>query len=126
MDKDILVVYYTYTGKTEVFAKELRAHGIRTLNIDEDSVVNEPFILVTPTYSFGEVPKTVLAFLDNNSDNLKAVMSSGNRNWGGNFAIAGDIVSETYGVHLIGKFEMNGNKNDVEKLVSYIKGGDNY
>ncbi|HEC2241665.1 TPA: class Ib ribonucleoside-diphosphate reductase assembly flavoprotein NrdI [Staphylococcus delphini] len=125
MDKDILVVYYTYTGKTEVFAKELRAHGIRTLSIDENSVVNEPFILVTPTYSFGEVPETVLAFLNNNGNNLKAVMSSGNRNWGGNFAIAGDIVSKTYGVQLIGKFEMNGNKDDVEKLVSYIKGGDN-
>lgn len=50
-----------------------------------------------------------------------AVMSTGNRNWGQNFAKSGETISNNYNVELIGKIEMMGTKLDVEKLVNYIK-----
>lgn len=47
-------------------------------------------------------------------------MSSGNSNWGDNFAKSGEIISETYKVELIGKFELAGTEKDVDKLIDYI------
>src|SRR5699024_4094058 len=67
--------------------------------------LDESYILVTPTYGFGAVPDTVKEFLQANSYNLVAVASSGNRNWGQNFARAGEYISSDYSVEIQMKFE---------------------
>lgn len=116
-----LVVYYSYTNKTENFIDKLRSRGkVRVVKLEENTQVHEPFVLITPTYSFGEIPIPVTEFLKVYGSNLLGVMSSGNRNWGENFAKAGDIISKQYEVDLIGKFEMYGNEKDVDKLLSYL------
>ncbi|UXU70541.1 class Ib ribonucleoside-diphosphate reductase assembly flavoprotein NrdI [Mammaliicoccus sciuri] len=79
------------------------------------------YILITPTYNFGEVPEEVNAFLENHNKDMIAVMSAGNRNWGQNFAKSGETISKKYNVELIGKFEMMGTQSDVEVLKVYIK-----
>lgn len=121
-NKDSLtIVYYTKTKQTEKFvSKLLEAIDIQSIKIQEELIVDTPFILLTPTYFFGEVPKEVTEFLHHNHNNLVAVMSSGNRNWGGNFAKSGETISREYNVELIGKYELAGNNQDVERLVSYI------
>ena len=121
-NKDSLtIVYYTKTKQTEKFvSKLLEAIDIQSIKIQEELIVDTPFILLTPTYFFGEVPKEVTEFLHHNHNNLVAVMSSGNRNWGGNFAKSGETISKEYNVELIGKYELAGNNQDVERLVSYI------
>lgn len=87
-----LVAYYSYTHKTENFINRLKQNkGIRTANIEKDDI-SEPYVLITPTYSFGEIPSPVQDFLNKHNNNLIAVMSSGNRNWGDNFAKAGELI----------------------------------
>lgn len=122
-NKDSLtIVYYTKTKQTEKFvSKLLEAIDIQSIKIQDELIVDTPFILLTPTYFFGEVPKEVTEFLHHNHNNLVAVMSSGNRNWGGNFAKSGETISKEYNVELIGKYELAGNNQDIERLVSYIK-----
>src|SRR5699024_7568192 len=97
-NKDSLtIVYYTKTKQTEKFvSKLLEAIDIQSIKIQEELIVDTPFILLTPTYFFGEVPKEVTEFLHHNHNNLVAVMSSGNRNWGGNFAKSGETISREY------------------------------
>lgn len=121
-NKDSLtIVYYTKTKQTEKFvSKLLEAIDIQSIKIQDELIVDTPFILLTPTYFFGEVPKEVTEFLHHNHNNLVAVMSSGNRNWGGNFAKSGETISKEYNVELIGKYELAGNNQDIERLVSYI------
>lgn len=75
--------------------------------------INEPYILVTGTIGFGEVPQQVQSFLDVNHSYLRAVAASGNRNWGQNFAKAGRSISEDYNVPLLMKFEVQGTNKDV-------------
>lgn len=121
-NKDSLtIVYYSKTKQTEKFvSKLLEAIDIQSIKIQDELIVDTPFILLTPTYFFGEVPKEVTEFLHHNHINLVAVMSSGNRNWGGNFAKSGETISKEYNVELIGKYELAGNNQDIERLVSYI------
>lgn len=121
-NKDSLtIVYFTKTKQTEKFvSKLLKEINIETIKIHEGLIVNTPFILLTPTYYFGEVPIEVTEFLHHNNNNLVAVMSSGNRNWGQNFAKSGETISKKYNVELIGKYELAGNNQDIERLVSYI------
>lgn len=118
----IHLVYYSQTGQTERFIeKVLEKVNIQTIKIEKDMMIDTKYILLTPTYMFGEVPEEVVKFLSNNSENMLAVMSSGNRNWGSNFAKAGDIISSYYKVELIGKYELAGTNKDVDTLVNYIE-----
>ncbi len=43
--------------------------------------VHEPFIIVTGTIGFGEVPEPVQSFLEVNHQYIRGVAASGNRNW---------------------------------------------
>ncbi|MDT0700326.1 class Ib ribonucleoside-diphosphate reductase assembly flavoprotein NrdI [Staphylococcus chromogenes] len=114
----LCICYYTFSMKTERFINKL--NDVEKVKINRDSLINKPYILVTPTYNIGEIPEEVDIFLNNNHANMIAVMSSGNRNWGENFAIAGEKIADRYKVDLIGKFEMYGTQNDVDKLINYI------
>lgn len=108
------VVYFSFSGNVRRFIK--RAEIEDALEITEQNCydqITEPYILVTGTIGFGEVPAPVQYFLDVNSDNLQAVAASGNRNWGPNFAKAGRTISEKYQVPLLMKFEVQGSNKDV-------------
>ena len=108
------VVYFSFSGNVRRFIK--RAEIDDTLEITLDNCtepVNEPYILVTGTIGFGEVPQPVQSFLEVNHAQLQAVAASGNRNWGQNFAKAGRTISEDYDVPLLMKFEVQGTNNDV-------------
>ncbi|MDP4448278.1 class Ib ribonucleoside-diphosphate reductase assembly flavoprotein NrdI [Staphylococcus hyicus] len=118
-NKDMIIAYYSFSGKTEKFINKLS--GFNIININKNTIIDNPYILVTPTYNIGEVPEEVNLFLQNNHKNMIAVMSAGNRNWGSNFAVSADKISNKYNVDLIGKFEMYGTQNDVDKLISYIR-----
>jgi protein involved in ribonucleotide reduction len=55
------------------------------------------------------------------SDRIFSVSSSGNRNWGRNFAVAADKVSEMYDIPLAFKFELSGTMEDINQFVDIIK-----
>ncbi|GGI39279.1 class Ib ribonucleoside-diphosphate reductase assembly flavoprotein NrdI [Mammaliicoccus stepanovicii] len=105
------VIYYSLTGNVKRFIQKSGLTDTMALTeVNKFEVINEPFIIVTGTIGFGQIPDTVQDFLDINHEQLKAVVGSGNRNWGQNFAKAGDEIAEKYHVPLLMKFELHGNQ----------------
>jgi protein involved in ribonucleotide reduction len=94
------------------------------IHIQDGLIVDEPFILITYTTGFGQVPPNVLDFLKNNHKYLIGVAASGNRNWADSYCASADIIANQYNVPIISKFELFGTKTDVEyfkKRVSEIE-----
>lgn len=111
------VIYFSFSGNVQRFIKRTELSDV--MEITEDNCqeeVNEPYILVTGTIGFGEVPQEVQQFLQVNHQHLQAVAASGNRNWGQNFAKAGQTISEQYNVPLLMKFEVQGSNSDVKEF----------
>ncbi|PGQ63345.1 class Ib ribonucleoside-diphosphate reductase assembly flavoprotein NrdI, partial [Bacillus thuringiensis] len=92
------------------------------VQIDEDLVIDEDFILITYTTGFGNVPERVLDFLERNNEKLKGVSASGNRNWGDMFDASADKISTKYEVPIVSKFELSGTNNDVEYFKERVVG----
>lgn len=119
----IPIIYYSRTGQTEKFIEKLQEKiNINTYAIHEntDLTISSKYILITPTYKFGEVPERVIEFLKDNGQNLIGVISSGNKNWGMNFAKAGDLISSALQVPLIHKYELAGTEADINFIVEYL------
>lgn len=107
----MLIVYDSLTGNVERFVNKLPRKSVKII---DGLRVNEPFILVTYTIGFGGVPESTANFLKENYSYLQAVVSSGNKVWGSNFARAGDTISDQYLVPLLLKFELSGTNRDLE------------
>ena len=90
--------------------------------MDHFGYVTEPYVLVTYTIGFGDVPDEVIEFLEDNAAYCKAVAVSGDRIWGNNFGLAGDTISRNLGIPLIMKFEKGGTPSDVKRFIDYTKG----
>lgn len=109
----MLIVFDSKTGNIRRFIDAL---GLKAVEINPQLIeqpINEPFVLVTYTTGFGNVPPSTLYFLELNHVNLRGVAASGNRIWGDNFAISADVISEMYRVPILHKFEMSGMPEDV-------------
>jgi protein involved in ribonucleotide reduction len=114
----VLIIYASRTGNVKRFIDKL---DMNTKAIGDIDVVDEPFVLLTYTDRFGEVPKAVSDFLDKHHEYLVGVSASGNRNWGADlFARSADKVSQKYGVPIISKFEMSGGKGDVKNFIEGV------
>lgn len=107
------IVYASLTGNVRRLAAKLDANAI-----DHTSVahVGEPFVFITYTIGFGDVPAGVFAWLDANRNNLRGIVASGNRNWGANFAKAGDTLAERYNTPLLRKVELAGTPADITAI----------
>lgn len=124
-----LLVYFSSTsGNTARFIEKLGlpAQRIPLHRGDGDLTVDEPFILVTPTYGGGQgrgeekgaVPKQVIRFLneERNRQNIRGVISAGNTNFGDSFGAAGDIISRKCHVPHLYRFEVFGTQEDVDRV----------
>lgn len=121
----VKVVYFSSaTNNTKRFVEKL---GLPNERIplhanDPELLVNEPYVLIVPTYGGGSikgaVPKQVIAFLNNpeNRRHCVGVISSGNTNFGKAYCIAGDIISSKLGVPHMYKFELLGTPEDVSRV----------
>ena len=110
----MLIVYDSLTGNVKRFINKL---GVETIKITPNLLVNRPFILVTYTIGFGEIPKTTEDFLSENHPNIIGVAVSGNKNWGERFAKAADTISIKYNVPIVHKFELSGSPKDVDIFI---------
>lgn len=110
-----VVFYSTSSRNTERFVSRL---GVETFRLASPG---RPFLLITPTYGDGEVPKPVIHFLNKHHSLLAGVIASGNRNFGSRFALAGDIISYKCRVPLLHKFELAGLETDVVKVQSLLE-----
>jgi protein involved in ribonucleotide reduction len=114
----LLIAYDSKTGNVKRFVKKLNMH---TVKIADNLLIEEPFILVTYTTGFGEVPETTARFLERNYKFLKGVAASGNKNWGSNYAKSADLISMQYNVPIISKFELSGTNQDVARFLQEVE-----
>lgn len=109
----MLIAYDSKTGNVRRFVNKL---NMRVIQIEEDLILNEPFVLITYTTGFGQVPQKVMKFLEKNHKYLRGVAASGNRNWGDMFAKSADIISVKYMIPIVTKFELSGTELDVQNF----------
>ena len=125
-----LVYFSSVSENTHRFVRKLgfpADHVIR-IPLHGRIEVDQPFVLVLPTYgggkvspdinSGGYVPKQVIAFLNNehNRSLIRGVIAAGNNNFGEEFAYAGNVVSAKCGVPYLYRFELMGTPEDVESV----------
>lgn len=124
-----MIIYYdSKTGNVERFVRKLSAStGWDCVKVADAPVVSEKGHLITYTTKIGCVPASTERFLQENHPYVLSVSSSGNRNWGPNFALAADKIARQYGIPLLFKFELSGLEQDLqifmEKAVSYRNRG---
>lgn len=84
--------------------------------------VDEPYVLMIPTYGGGNeggaVPRQVIKFLNDahNRSLIRGVIAAGNTNFGAAYCIAGDIISSKCQVPYLYAFELLGTAEDVERV----------
>lgn len=130
------IVYFSSTSEnTHRFVQKLTCVSHRIpLNLQEYMVVDSEYILICPTYSGGgknthghvdtrgAVPKQVIHFLndEHNRKLCRAVIGTGNTNFGDSFALAGPIIAAKVGVPLAYQFELSGTQEDVARVQMLI------
>lgn len=114
----MIIAFDSKTGNVRRFVQNL---GFPSVEIHDGLELLNPFVLITYTTGFGNVPKTTLDFLQSNHIFLQGVAASGNTIWGDNFAISADKISNMYQVPILHKFEMSGMPEDVKTLTERVQ-----
>jgi len=123
----MLVVYYSSaTENTRRFVDKLCLPSARIppRKWEEPLIVDEPYVLVCPTYGGGAsishqnsrpVPPQVIRFLndEHNRSLIRAVIAGGNSNFGADFGKAGDVIAAKCKVPYVYRFELLGTDEDV-------------
>jgi protein involved in ribonucleotide reduction len=119
----MIIAYASLTGKTRNFAERLskRIPDCELIHIKKDTKIDRPFVLITYTFSVGQIPNEVQSFLMNSGDHIVAVAGSGERNWGSRFCKASIDISKQYNVPLLHNFEKMGYDSDVDIVATKIK-----
>ncbi|WP_370639807.1 class Ib ribonucleoside-diphosphate reductase assembly flavoprotein NrdI [Borrelia sp. RT5S] len=115
----MLVVYASKTGNVGRFIAKTGLQDVFQIETG-DETVGEPYVLLTYTAPFGNIPPEVEKFLVNNWKLMVGVAGSGNKNWGDSFCNAVNLIRRKYGVEEILKFELAGNVHDVNNFVERI------
>ncbi|MDR2114601.1 MAG: class Ib ribonucleoside-diphosphate reductase assembly flavoprotein NrdI [Bifidobacteriaceae bacterium] len=120
----MLVYFSSASGNTERFIQKLDwpAQRIPLHSGDPELQVNQPYVLLVPTYGGGNiagaVPKPVIRFLNckSNRDLIRGVIATGNTNFGTAYGLAGKIISAKCGVPHLYTFELLGTPADLEAV----------
>jgi protein involved in ribonucleotide reduction len=129
------VIYFSsFTGNTHKFVGKLEVESARLplRGSDPHVVADEPYILIVPAYGEGvdtkAVPKQVITFLksETNQRLLRGVIGSGNRNFGGDFCLAGRQIARRFSVPLLHQFEISGLTEDVQAAQHHINEMDHH
>ncbi|MFT4052015.1 MAG: class Ib ribonucleoside-diphosphate reductase assembly flavoprotein NrdI [Microbacterium sp.] len=129
----LLVYFSSVSGNTARFVERLGMPAVRIpLHPSDPAIeVDEPFVLVTPTYGGGQgrgeekgaVPKQVIRFLNDEKNRrlIRGVISAGNTNFGEHFCVAGDIISRKCHVPHLYKLELFGTQDDVDRVTDGLE-----
>lgn len=119
-----LVFFSSVSGYTARFIGSLGQPALRIPLYRHESPlrVEQPYVLVTPTYGGGDghgaVPKQVIRFLndEHNRDLIRGVIAAGNTNFGDAYCLAGDIIARKCDVPHLYRLELFGTPDDVESV----------
>lgn len=121
-----MITYFSsVSGYTHRFVEKVALPARRIPlrpRVDGMLEINEPCVLIVPTYGAGPhtkaVPKQVIQFLNvkANRNLVWGVIGAGNTNFGEAYGIAGDIISHKLQVPLLYRFEIVGTPEDVVKV----------
>ena len=119
------LVFFSLTGQTRRFIKKLGLDSYEIDATDPFYEMNEPFILIVPTYDI-EVTEVVNDFIEHktNRDNMLGVAGGGNLNFADLFIFTAKDIARDYNVPLVFSFEFSGTDDDVKnfkKVVSEIE-----
>lgn len=116
------IVYYSLTGQIRRFIKKTEITAIEITNQNPQFELDEEYILVAPSYD-ADVIQPLYDFINykNNSSLIKAVVGSGNRNFGENFAMTAKSIAKEYNIPLVFTFEFNGTSQDVENFKKVVQ-----
>lgn len=121
MESGLLIVFTSRTGNVRRFVQKLPFPSVEINRQNVDTAqITKPFVFVTYTTGFGQVPIPAAKFIKNNREWLRGVAASGNRNWAGYFAKAADAIAEQYDVPILLKFELSGTDEDVQKFIERV------
>lgn len=118
------IVYFSnVTNNTARFVDKLEWGSSTRIPIKGDFEEELPhsYVLFVPSYGTsdtGHVPPQVRKFLKNPEHRKKCVgiIGTGNRNFGEEYAMAGDVVAEKLGVPMLYRLELAGTETDVTKV----------
>ena len=123
----MLVVYFSSaTENTKRFVEKLGlpSQRIPLRRSDPELTVDEPYVLICPTYGGGvsvsggnsrPVPGQVMRFLNNegNRSLIRGVIAAGNSNFGADYCLAGKVIADKCKVPYLYRFELMGLAEDV-------------
>ncbi len=118
-----MTIYYdSKTGNVERFIAKVSAiTNWRCIKITSSMFVFDYGHFVTYTTKIGSIPDSTSAFMNENREYILSVSSSGNMNWGDNFARAADKVSKEHHIPILIKFELSGLVRDVNNFIQKVK-----
>jgi len=119
-----LVYFSSVSENTHRFIErlEIEAQRIPLKHTQPFLHVQEPYVLVLPTYGGGResgaVPRRVITFLNDEGNRalIRGVIAAGNTNFGEAYCIAGKIVSAKCQVPYLYAFELLGTTEDVTRV----------
>ena len=119
-----LIVYFSSSSEnTHRFVQRLGLPAVRIpLNERERIQVDEPYILIVPSYggggTAGAVPRQAIRFLNDphNRQRIRGVIAAGNRNFGEAYGRAGHVIKQKCGVPYLYRFELRGTPQDVDNV----------
>lgn len=117
-----MVIYYdSKTGNVARFIDKIRSRTAwNCLKITDLNAVDQEGHLITFTTRIGSVPDSSLWFMERYGRFVLSVSSSGNRNWGPNFALAADKIARQYTIPILTKFELSGLDRDVNDFIREV------
>lgn len=111
----IKIVYFSRSGNIKSIVDQLENPSLRIENGKE--IVNEPYVLMTSSIGYGEIPPVVQEFLKNNSKLIKAVAGSGSMaRHADTFNFASKKISKEYNVDLLVAVDGKGTSEDLQEL----------
>lgn len=120
------LVYYTKTGNTKRFVDKINGYeSIELSPIDPFITLNEPYILVIPSYEpnvLPEIYETLVDFFEINDNVVLCVgtFSGGNLNFNDKFGVTARWIKKKYNIPIIHMFEFQGGNRDVAELEKHL------
>ena len=118
----VKVVYLSLTGKTRQFVNKLGWESIEISRKNPTVQMEEPYIVITPTYG-EQVAHFFYEYIDfeENRNLLMGVAGSGNRNFNTSYCSNSKELAKKYDVPLLHCFENQGTDKDVQILKEKVR-----